>query len=351
MESRPGSRRVVVVGGTGFFGRTGVELLQAEGRRVAVASRRGDAELQIDAEDPASIRAALDPDDIVVDAAGPFQNRSTVLVEGAIEVGFALIDLADSVAFVRRVRALADPIERSRARVYSACSTMSTLSAAAIEASTVSRPTQFRSLLLPAVRRTRARATVDSLLASVGQSIEVFRHGRLEAARGFESSWCLPIDGTLRTGRLFETADALLLPEIWPSLREVVGHVDTNVPGFHRILALAASHEFLRRLLRRGKPLGLSLARLLGGSSSGIGYEIAGAEGEVARLTVSGGSDGHRIALVPSTLVVEELDRTDRWGPGLVRADRHIAAAPLLDRLSRHGFTVEITRKEARSPG
>jgi len=62
-------RRVVVLGGAGFFGRLIVERLGAAGLNPIVASR-SHGELRIDANDGEALRANLKTRDIVVDAAG-----------------------------------------------------------------------------------------------------------------------------------------------------------------------------------------------------------------------------------------------------------------------------------------
>src|SRR5678815_1006848 len=59
------SRRIIVLGGTGFFGRAAVELLQAEGLALLVAAREigrvdgSPPDLRLDAEDPAALRQVL----------------------------------------------------------------------------------------------------------------------------------------------------------------------------------------------------------------------------------------------------------------------------------------------------
>ncbi|MBI1901740.1 MAG: saccharopine dehydrogenase NADP-binding domain-containing protein, partial [Planctomycetia bacterium] len=70
------------------------------GHAPLVASRRAGADLVLDAEDPASLRAALRPGDVILDAAGPFQRRSTALVEAAIDRRCDVVDLADGLHYV-----------------------------------------------------------------------------------------------------------------------------------------------------------------------------------------------------------------------------------------------------------
>jgi uncharacterized protein YbjT (DUF2867 family) len=78
---------VIVLGGRGFFGRAAAEQLRKLGVHLQTASRSSGADLRIDANDPDSIRAAVRPGNIVLDAAGPFHGRSAALIENGNQHG------------------------------------------------------------------------------------------------------------------------------------------------------------------------------------------------------------------------------------------------------------------------
>lgn len=176
-------RRILVVGGTGFFGRAAVELLRARGLSPVVAARGGRANLRLDAEEPASLRSALRPGDIVIDAAGPFQERSAALVEAAAEIGCDVIDISDSIDHIRQVEALRPRIEAARIRVLTSCSTVTTLATALVQASGAADPVRISVCLAPASRETARAGTSGSLLRSLGRPIRVFRAGRRAIGR------------------------------------------------------------------------------------------------------------------------------------------------------------------------
>ena len=111
--------RIVVLGGRGFFGAAAVALLRAEGERPLVGARGRGGDLRMDAEDAASLRAALRPGDVVIDAAGPFQQRTTTLAAVALELGCDLVDLADSLDHVLALQRLA--AERDHIRTSGCC--------------------------------------------------------------------------------------------------------------------------------------------------------------------------------------------------------------------------------------
>lgn len=105
-------RRVIVLGGLGLFGRSAAEQLQKLGVHVRTASRSVGADLQMDANDPASIRSVVRHGNIVLDAAGPFHTRTLALIETAIEVGFDVVDLNDNLQYAESVVALSHELRK-----------------------------------------------------------------------------------------------------------------------------------------------------------------------------------------------------------------------------------------------
>jgi short subunit dehydrogenase-like uncharacterized protein len=214
--------RFVILGGRGWFGGAAAELLRRDGGRPLIASRRPGADLVIDAEDPASIRAALCERDVVIDAAGPFQRRSTVLVESCMTLGCDVIDVSDSLDYARRLRALERRIESARIRVLTSCSSVSAVSAALVRLSRVKEPVRVSAVLAPATKNTSTGATAQSLLSILERPVRILRGQVLVERHAFSEvrpfTFPSPV-GTVR-GRLGESPDALLLPLVWPTLRE-----------------------------------------------------------------------------------------------------------------------------------
>jgi hypothetical protein len=66
---------------------------------------------ELDVEDRASLRRYLQAGDVVVDAAGPFQRRTTALLEAAMERGAHVVDINESLGYARRVAALGARID------------------------------------------------------------------------------------------------------------------------------------------------------------------------------------------------------------------------------------------------
>ncbi|MBV8199995.1 MAG: hypothetical protein JOZ15_05155, partial [Acidobacteria bacterium] len=273
--------RILIIGGRGFFGAAAVELLRRDGLRPLIGSRRPGADCQVDAEGAASLRAALRGGDVVIDAAGPFQRRSSLLVEIALGAGCDVIDLADSLDHARRMQRLAPRIERAGTRVLTACSSVSAVTAALVRALGVTAPARISAILAPATRNTSTAATAQSLLASLERPVRVLRGGRLVERRAFgEQKRCRlpPPVGAVRA-RLGESADAVTLPPVWPTLRDVDFWVDTRRRLLNAVFAAAARHRPVRSLVRLLQPVGRRVAKSFGARAGGFAVEVEDAAG------------------------------------------------------------------------
>jgi hypothetical protein len=332
-------RRIVIAGGLGFFGRTAAERLRAEGASPLTAARRPGADLRLDVEDPASLRAALRPGDVVLDTVGPFQDRTTALAEAALEIGCDLVDIADSRAYVAALYALRDRFNATGTRLLTACSSVSGVSAALITHSGLADPARLTGFLVPAVAYAANPGSGGSLLRSVGQPVKVLAGGALVERIGWRGGPGLvmpPPIGRMH-GHLFETADPLTLPTAWPSLRDVAFYVDSWVPGLNVMLDLGARLAPVHALMTRCMPLGLALSRRLGSPVGCLAFEIEGASGPVARYALISPNHGHYTPIAPAVLATLALAQ-DRFEPrGLVPPNQYVDAEALLAYLARVG--------------
>jgi short subunit dehydrogenase-like uncharacterized protein len=335
--------RIIVLGGFGYFGTLAVKALRDEGLRPLIASRQAGSDVTVDVESAESLRRALKPGDILLDAVGPFQLRSTALIEAAVAIGCDVVDLADSLDYVRRVHAWKDRIAAAGIHVFTACSSISAISAAMIRLSGFRQPVRLTGLLVPATRHTAVRGTAASLFASVGRPIEVLANGRLMTCRGWSRARSITLSAPLshRTGYLFETADAITLPKCWPSLRQVEFYVDTNVLGLNALFRLAARWPALRRAIERVQHRALFVARWLGRRQSGLAYEIEDAYGRVTRLSLVSPHTGQIIPIAPAILTVRWLAQGKPMSPGILGVDK-LDAGDLVRYLAAHGVRLEI---------
>jgi hypothetical protein len=305
-----------VVIGAGFFGRVIARRLAEVGIAPILASRTH-GELRLDVEDAGSIRSGLLPGDVVVDTAGPFQQRSTALVDAAIELGCDVVDLSDSLAYARGVLALHEDVVAKGVRIFTSCSAIATVAASAIRASDRAAPETCDLFLAPASADTGNPATVRAFLSSVDWS----------RSREF------PADR--RRGYRVESAAAVLLPRSWPSLRWVDFWVDPNAPFAAKSIALA-SRLGLTGALSAVAPLS---ARLLGRREGS--FTVATSEAgrySLTRLSAPRGS--YLIAAEPAVLAAESLARGSDSPPGIVPSDKQVDPEALFARLRGLGVDV-----------
>ncbi len=330
-------KRILIAGGAGFFGQRVAELLRGLGMSPVIAGRTG--EVVLDVEDRASLGAALRPGDVVVDAAGPFQPRTTALVEVACDVGADVIDLNESLVHARRIDALADRVRDAGISVRSTCSAVSTVAAALVRRSDVARPVRVSALVAPASRETAHAGTLRALLASVGAPVEVWRERRFATAVGWREARTFAVPR--RRAYLVASALPLTLPTVWPSLRTVDCWTDTSTPAANGILALAARSRLLRGAAVRAVPLGALLARLLGTRRGAFAVEVEDERGGVARPALIAPRRSYLIAAAPAALAAMALAEGRSSERGIVPADRHVDADELFAYLASLGIALQ----------
>jgi hypothetical protein len=340
--------RLIVVGGRGFFGAATVELLRREGHRVLVASRHSSADLRVDAEDRESILAALMPGDVVIDAAGPFQRRSTTLVEACLSIGCDVIDLADSLDYVRSVQELATRGAALRGRVLTACSSVSAVSAALVRLAGVETPVRISALLVPATRHTATAATATSFFSAIGRDVRLVRDGALSRRLAFSETRSLEFPepvGPISAG-LAESADAITLPRIWPTLRHVDFWVDTRRHALNWLFRIVARTPPLLSAVRALEPVGRPLAKLVGAESGGFAVDVEDARGRRVAAGFIHSSRSYIVALAPAILAVRHLAAGTFGATGLVPANQHVNPFELREWLEQAGvsyFSAELS--------
>ena len=331
-------KRIIVAGGRGFFGSTVMTLLRSNGCVPLAASRRQASDVRLDVEDRASLRAALRAGDVVVDATAPFQTRTTVLIEEAIAIGVDVVDLCDSLAYARRVAAFEHPAKICGIRLLNCWSSVSVLSALALRYSGIHEPGAIHGFLAPATRHTGNRGSADSFLSSIGRTIEVWRGGTGQLARGWAESREFPSLG--RRGRLVETADSFTLPRVCSSLRDVDFWVDPNTRGAGPLLALASRVRAVVPVVSMIVRYGGSLAKVLGRDSGLLAYEIEGVDRE--RMTVIfRGRKSFLMAAIPAALAAKRLAAGLVERDGLIPPDAMTCGNSLFEALERNGIQVE----------
>ena len=188
------SYRVLVIGGSGFFGRRLVERLARQpgldiviaGRNVTAASSLAErfpevsgpkASLSVIALDARDIDlaqrlAALSPR-VIVNATGPFQGQDYRIAQASVAAGAHYLDLADSREFVAGIVALDPAARRAGVRVLSGASSVPALSSAAADRLAVglARVERIDIGISPGNRTERGLATVRAILSYCGRAL------------------------------------------------------------------------------------------------------------------------------------------------------------------------------------
>ena len=216
-------KRVIVAGGTGFFGRAVLEMLSQHGIRGLAASRRGGRGCADGCGTCRLPACGFSPGDLVIDTVGPFQDRTTTLVEAALTIGCDLIDISDSLAYAQRIFALREKIADAGIRVLPSCSSVSVVTAMLVADCGIASPIRVSGFLAPSARYSASAATAESLLRSIGRPVQVWQDGRLEeTARMAEVPTPFIAQADRRAARAccLNRPIRFWLPYIWPSLRD-----------------------------------------------------------------------------------------------------------------------------------
>ena len=316
-------KRIVVLGGNGFFGGLIVEKLRAAGLAPLVASRTT-ADMRVDANNADDLKANLRQRDVVIDAAGPFQSRNSALIDAAARMGFDVIDINDCVQYALMVRERAAPIASAGIRVLSSCSAFSTVSAAALGLSSISQPRRLTAYFRPAARLSASKGLFSSLLSSL--------NGRRRTLQ-------LPAPLGERTGLLGVTADAVTLPLAFATLRDVELVVDSGIPGGNLVMFHSMTRPKVREIASRFRSALTKLAKKAGPKAGALAYEIA-ASGGAQKHQVFSGENVHLVAVLPAVMAAQSIVAAKFPHRGVVPPAQHVVAEALFDAMFREGIAV-----------
>ena len=308
-------KRIVVLGGNGFFGKLVVEQLAAAGLQPVVASRSS-GHMRIDANDAESLRTHLRQRDLVVDAAGPFQNRTPALIDAARTIGFDVIDLSDSADYTAAIYRNEAPIGAAGIRVLTACSSLSTVSAIVLASSGIANPRRISTYLLPASRYTANPGATRSFLAGVQGRARTIKFPRLGS----------------RSGVLVKSVDGVTLPPLFPSLQTIELIADT---GNFIANALMPSAK-VRALMEKHLDRAMALAHKFGSRQGILGYEIASSTGR--KYVAFTGANTHMVAVIPAIEAAREIAEGRFPQRGLVPPTAHVDQKVFWDAVRAHGI-------------
>ena len=303
-------KRIIVLGGSGFFGGLIVDRLKQAGLEPVAASRSS-SELKIDANNPDDLRANIKAKNLVIDAAGPFQTRTPALIDAAMRIGFDIIDLSDSPDYTRMIYEREAPIGASGIRVLPACSTLSTMSAIALQMSTVEKPFRFKAYLKPQSRLTGNPGAVTSFLKS--------------------------IVGAERGGLKVRSVDEVTLPRLFPTLK----HIDFIVDSGHTSGNFMLQFAWFRRQLEKHQAKAMKIAKKIGEKRGSVRFEISSSLRY--RTQTFTGEQSYMMAVLPAILAATAITAGQFPHRGIVAPTNHVDATKLYEAIRAEGIEISGT--------
>lgn len=367
--------RILILGGYGLFGgRISRTLAGDAGLTVIVGGRDIDkaqrhvasmtavralvetAVIDTQASDFPAQLAALRPD-VVIDTAGPFQQRDYRVAEAALAAGAHVIDLADGREFVGGIGRLDDHARAAGRWVVSGASSVPGLTAAVIAAhlSRFATLEHVESAIAPGNRTPRGWATTLAILGYVGHPFQVLRNGVWRTRYGWQSLRRLRVKGVgVRWVASCEVPDLDVLPARYPSLRTIEFRAGLELRRMHFGLWLASwcvRAGLLRSLVPFARPLfAMSEYWQNIGRDTGFirmtlrGLDHGGASHTLEWTMVARDGDGPQIPATAAVVLARKFARGELSGAGatpcldLFTLDEFLAAL--------NSFAMEISVRE-----
>lgn len=334
------TRRVVLIGASGIFGSLISRRMAGDSRFLLTLAGRAHEALEnlraslddatvrtacidVTAADLAARLSALRPQ-LVIHAAGPFQQRDYRVAEACLDCGSDYIDLADGRDFVVGISQLNDRARQLGRLVISGASSVPALSSAVVDAL---RP-RFGALesiehaINPGNRTPRGDATVASILGYCGRPIRVWRDGRWQIAHGWMDGLLqrFPFGGR-RVG-VCEVPDLDLFPVRYAGVRTVLFRAGLELPLLQAgtwcaaalvrlglIRDLAAHAPMLRRLSERFIRFGSDV----GGMTVELGGTDPAGTPLLLRWWLSAqAGDGPQVPVTPAVVLAQQ------WAEGKI---------------------------------
>src|SRR3989344_732572 len=194
-------KRILVRGGSGVLGRRISRAVTAiPSAECIIGGRRPQKDAQfaganvtclvVNANEPASLRRALDGVFAVVNAAGPFQGHNYTVAETCAGMGIHYVDIADARAYVEGITRLQRRAQQRDCLIVSGASSVPAVSAALADmlASEFDHISEIHVSFSPGNKNPLGVATVRAILSYTGVSLRVKEQGRWRYAFGWSES-------------------------------------------------------------------------------------------------------------------------------------------------------------------
>ncbi len=311
--------RIVLFGATGYTGRLTAEAMVARGLRPVLAARSAERLRELagelggaldtvpaDVSDPASVRALVEPGDVLVSTVGPFVRFGAPAAAAASSVGAHYLDSTGESPFIREVfERYGAAAEQSGAAMLTAFAydwvpgnlagalALSRAGAAATRVDT--------GYFLTGGGGSMSGGTRASVAGTMSAPAFAFRDGRVQSERGARRVRSFSVDGKELSAVSVGSSEHFALPRIAPQLREVNAYLGWFGPASRALQVFSAGTAVGMKVPGAAKLWDAAAARLVKGSTGGpdaaaraksgshvvgIAYDASGRE--LAQVHVSG---------------------------------------------------------------
>jgi saccharopine dehydrogenase-like NADP-dependent oxidoreductase len=372
-------RRVLLIGGTGVFGRrlathlggiSGLDLViasrnEAKSRDVAAAIAASPdttvSGIGLDHRNDLDARLKALAPWLVIDASGPFQGAGYDVSRAALSAGAHVVDLADARDYILGYGAALDDLARERRLVALAgASSTPALSTAAVAALTEGwqRIDTIDIAITPGGRSAVGEAVIAAILSYAGRPIPVWREGGLQQSHGWLENRRIAMRGLgRRRVAAVETVDAQWLgPRL--GVRSRITFWAGLEAGIEQWGVMALARLRKAGLIERLEPLipvlltARTITRLPTSDRGGMTVEVAGLDPDGKRSCarwslLAARGDGPQVPTLPAAAALRAL-LAGRIAPGA----RPAAGVLTLDEIEAELKPYAIdTRREGATQG
>lgn len=354
--------RIVIYGGSGFFGRFVVEdLLAHSDANITIASRSCKNSLNVgpsqkrieffisDADNYQSILSNLDGARIVINCLGPFQGQSLNLLRACIEKKIHYIDVADDRDFVTRCFQLRPQIEQAGIMAFVGCSVIPGISSLLVKfcQSHLSKIEKVRIFITPGTRHPRGPGSFLSLLSTVGNSFSIPYEGNPRTVKGWtgREQVCFPEPlGKRWVYHVVDVPDYFLQP-LYFNAKSVDFKIGSEIDFLNRLLAMT---RWVKQTFHIGKldifvpffRFVISVASFFGTTQGGVMVKVVG-HGKLGPkqmgMSVFAGTRGEIIPAILPSVAAQMILKNEVDFSGI---------APLSDWLPKERFIEEFRKRK-----